>query len=45
MLPAVDRTAATAQQSVSHTLGLLFVSLSPFVLHLAGVVFQGRRCC
>lgn len=42
MLPAVDPDGSrTAQQSVSHTLGLLFVSLSPFVLHLAGVVYLG----
>lgn len=37
MLPAVDPDGSrTAQQAVSHTLGLLLVSLSPFVLHLAG---------
>lgn len=40
MLPAVDPDGSrTAQQSVSHTLGLLAVSLSPFVLHLAGKVY------
>lgn len=40
MLPAVDPDGSrTAQQSVSHTLGLLMVSLSPFVLHLAGKVY------
>ena len=40
MLPAVDPDGSrSAQQSVSHTLGLLFVSLYPFVLHLAGVVY------
>jgi len=40
MLPAVDPDGSrSAQQAVSHTLGLLFVSLYPFVLHLAGVVY------
>ncbi len=40
MLPAVDQDGSrTAQQSVSHTLGLLPVSLCPFVLHLAGPVY------
>ena len=37
MLPSVDPDGSrTAQQSVSHTIGLLLVSLYPFVLHLAG---------
>jgi len=37
MLPAVDPDGSrTAQQSVSHTIGLLMVSLAPFVLHMAG---------
>lgn len=37
MLPSVDPDGSrTAQQSVSHSMGLLLVSLSPFVLHLAG---------
>src|SRR5258706_12846860 len=36
MLPAVDPDGSrTARQSVSHTLGLLPISLTPFVLHLA----------
>ena len=40
MLPSVDPDGSrTAQQAVSHTLGLLMVSLSPFVLHLAGKVY------
>jgi len=40
MLPAVDPDGRrTANQAVSHTLGLLPVSLSPFVLHLAGPVY------
>jgi len=40
MLPAVDPDGSrTAQQSVSHTLGLLPISLCPFVLHLAGPVY------
>jgi len=40
MLPSVDPDGSrTAQQSVSHTLGLLPVSLYPFVLHLAGPVY------
>lgn len=40
MLPAVDPDGRrTAQQSVSHTLGLLPVSLLPFVYHLAGPVY------
>jgi len=42
MLPSVDPDGSrTAQQSVSHTLGLLPVSLCPFVLHLAGPVYLG----
>jgi len=42
MLPAVDPDGSrTAQQAVSHTLGLLMVSLSPFVLHLAGTIYLG----
>ncbi len=37
MLPVVDVLGRrTGSQAVSHTLGLLPVSLSPFVLHLAG---------
>lgn len=37
MLPSVDPDGSrTAQQSVSHNIGLLLVSLSPFVLHMAG---------
>ncbi len=40
MLPAVDPDGSrTAQQSVSHTLGLLPVSLCPFFFHLAGPVY------
>lgn len=40
MLPSVDPDGSrTAQQSISHTLGLLPVSLCPFVLHLAGPVY------
>jgi heme o synthase len=40
MLPAVDPDGSrTAQQSVSHTLGLLPISLTPFLLHLAGPVY------
>jgi protoheme IX farnesyltransferase len=40
MLPAVDPDGSrTAQQSVSHTLGLLPVSLCPFLFHLAGPVY------
>jgi len=38
MLPAVDPDGSrTAQQSISHTIGLLLVSLYPFVMHLAGM--------
>ena len=37
MLPIVDRDGRrTGSQAVSHTLGLLPISLSPFVLNLAG---------
>ena len=37
MLPLVDPDGGrTAQQAVSHNIGLLLVSLSPFVLHMAG---------
>ena len=40
MLPAVDPDGSrSAQQSVSHTLGLLLASLAPVVLHLAGKVY------
>lgn len=40
MLPSVDPDGRrTAQQSVSHTLGLLPLSLAPFVFHLAGPVY------
>lgn len=40
MLPAVDPDGSrTAQQSVSHTLGLLPVSLCPFLFHLAGPIY------
>ncbi len=40
MLPAVDPDGSrTAQQSVSHTIGLLLVSLYPFVMQLAGAVY------
>lgn len=40
MLPGIDPDGSrTAQQSISHTLGLLLVSLYPFALHLAGSVY------
>jgi len=40
MLPAVDPDGArTGHQAVSHTLGLLTVSLCPFLFHLAGPVY------
>ena len=40
MLPNVDPDGSrTAQQAVSHTLGLLPISLCPFLLHLAGPVY------
>jgi len=40
MLPVVDPDGhRTARQSVSHTLGLLPVSLSPFLFHVTGVVY------
>ncbi|HMP83442.1 MAG TPA: protoheme IX farnesyltransferase, partial [Verrucomicrobiota bacterium] len=40
MLPNVDPDGSrTAQQAVSHTLGLLPVSLCPFLFHLAGPVY------
>ena len=40
MLPRVDPDGSrTAQQSVSHTLGLLPISLCPFLFHLAGPVY------
>lgn len=40
MLPSVDPDGSrTAYQSVSHTLGLLPVSLTPFLFHLAGPVY------
>ncbi len=40
MLPIVDRDGRrTGSQAVSHTLGLLPISLAPFVLQLAGPVY------
>jgi protoheme IX farnesyltransferase len=40
MLPVVDRDGRrTGSQAVSHTLGLLPISLAPFVFHLAGPVY------
>jgi protoheme IX farnesyltransferase len=40
MLPSVDPDGSrTAQQSVSHNIGLLLVSLSPFVLHMVGKIY------
>ncbi len=40
MLPNVDPDGSrTAQQAVSHTLGLLPISLCPFLFHLAGPVY------
>jgi len=40
MLPNVDPDGSrTAQQSVGHTLGLLPISLCPFLLHLAGPIY------
>lgn len=40
MLPQVDPDGSrTAQQAVSHTLGLLPISVCPFLFHLAGPVY------
>jgi protoheme IX farnesyltransferase len=40
MLPVLDpKGERTGPQAVSHTLGLLFVSLAPFVFRLAGPVY------
>src|SRR5689334_24057273 len=40
MLPLVDATGErTGRQAVSHTLGLLPISLFPFVLHLTGKIY------
>ena len=40
MLPSVDADGSrTGRQAVSHTLGLLTASLTPFLLHLAGLVY------
>jgi protoheme IX farnesyltransferase len=40
MLPLVDATGErTGRQAVSHTLGLLPVSLLPFALHLSGKIY------
>ena len=40
MLPVVDPTGArTGEQALSHTLGLLPVSLCPFLFGLAGPVY------
>lgn len=40
MLPLVDRDGArTGRSAVSHTLGLLPVSLSPFIFHVSGALY------
>lgn len=40
MLPLVDRDGSrTGRSAVSHTLGLLPVSLSPFILHVSGGLY------
>lgn len=40
MLPGVDPDGSrTARQAVSHTMGLLMVSLAPFVFRLAGPIY------
>ena len=40
MLPSIDPSGArTGRQALSHTLGLLPLSLAPFVLHLVGVAY------
>ena len=40
MLPSVDPDGhRTARQAVSHTLGLLAISLAPFVFHLTGPLY------
>lgn len=40
MLPLVDRDGTrTGRSAVSHTLGLLPVSLSPFLLHVSGALY------
>jgi protoheme IX farnesyltransferase len=42
MLPVVDPDGErTGRQAVSHTLGLLPVSLGPFLFHLAGPIYLG----
>ena len=42
MLPVVDPAGErTGRQAVSHTLGLLPVSLGPFLFHLAGPLYLG----
>jgi heme o synthase len=42
MLPVVDRDGhRTSRQVVSHTLALLLVSLCPFYLRLAGLIYLG----
>ncbi len=41
MLPSLEHgPRRTAEQTVSHTLGLVMVSLAPFVMGLAGVVYS-----
>ncbi len=40
MLPVIDPAGRrTARYAVSHTLGLMPISLSPFLLHISGVVY------
>lgn len=40
MLPSVDRDGSrTGRSAVSHTLGLLPVSLSPFIFHVSGALY------
>ncbi|SRR6266511_1632721 len=42
MLPVFDRTGErTGRRAVSHTLGLLAVSLCPFLFNLVGVIYLG----
>lgn len=40
MLPSLDPEGfRTGRQAVSHTLGLMIASLTPFLLHLAGMIY------
>ena len=45
MLPVIDPQGhRTGRQTVTHTLGLLPVSLLPFLFHLSGAIYLAAAC-